>query len=274
MTLAEALAADACDDLFRTADFYEAAIRSGNTSLDVLLNLAVLYWEACDPGEARVAARRDFFQLAGRRSYELLDQAVATYPSSVEARFWRAFVRGISLGEPFDLSDARELLRQEPTCLVPAFFVFGQTKGDEAPRAAADLLIQVRDGATYRDRYVRRYLLSALSCLEAAALEQARASGLSHLSDEEGRVLYRASVSPGHAPIRNGFRRATTRPLPMVAPSLAIVEFSSVPGVHLLGEDPAGASLKPSSFSTCDAAMAVALWRYGVPPTDWEANGP
>lgn len=274
MSLAEALAAEACDDLFRAADLYEQEIQSGNTALDVLLNLAVLYWEASDPGESRVAERRDFFLLAGRRYDDLLEQAVATYPESVEARFWRAFIRGISLGEPFDLDDARKLLAREPTCLVPAFFVFGQSKGDEAPRAAAELLIQVRDGATYRDRYVRRYLLSALSCLEEAGLEQARESGMAHLSKEEGRVLYRVVVSPEHAPIRNGYRRAATRPLPLVASALEIVAFNSVPGVHLLGLEPTGGSRKPSSFPTCDAAMAVALWRYGVPPKAWETGRP
>jgi hypothetical protein len=76
MSLSKALAADRAGDIESAAAEYENAIAAGDASLQVLLNLVTLYWQATDVGLA--AAKKlshAFLQTAARRFPELLEEA-------------------------------------------------------------------------------------------------------------------------------------------------------------------------------------------------------
>jgi hypothetical protein len=82
MTFAEALEADRSEENERAARLYEDTYRAGS-ELELLINLAVLYWQATDPGLAAVKhLSRDFLALAFRRTRELLRDAEQLYPLS------------------------------------------------------------------------------------------------------------------------------------------------------------------------------------------------
>jgi len=155
MTFQEALNADRVGDLELAASQYEMLLSEGESDIELLLNLSILYWQATDPGLA--AAKKlspDFFAKAGVRFPELLAEAARRYPSRSEPLFWTRYVAWADLGEPFGLEDCRELLRADPDCLVPAMGIFGITEGKEAVREAIELLRRCHVEATTRARYV------------------------------------------------------------------------------------------------------------------------
>lgn len=155
MSFSEAKLANQSDDMVVAADLYEAALAAGDDSLELLLNLALLYWEATDPGAAAALdLSADFFHKAAFRRVELLDQSVRMYPRSTAARFWKTYTEWPDLGRDFDVEDCRKLLREDPTVLEPALYLFSLSGDREAGAEARDLLRQCREDGTTGARYV------------------------------------------------------------------------------------------------------------------------
>ena len=163
MTLQEALAADQREDLQSAAAGYEHVLADGERSLLVLLNLAVLYWQATDVGLA--AAKRlspDFLATAGRRFPELLAEAQRRFPASTEARFWWRYIAWADLGEPFGSDECQELLRKDPATIAPAMHLFAVSQGNEAAAEALELLRRSQEDGTTRGRYVASVIQGVL----------------------------------------------------------------------------------------------------------------
>lgn len=164
MSLEEALAADRAGDLVLAAEAYESAIAHGESSLDAFVNLALLYWQSTDPGMAaskRLSAA--FMDTASRRMTELLEEAERRYPSSTAVRFWKRYIAWTDLGGPApEKSFCRELLREDPTVLAPAMYLFSASNGSEAGVEAAELLQQARAAGTTGARYVSSFLEAAM----------------------------------------------------------------------------------------------------------------
>lgn len=163
MTLQDAVVADRKGELQLAAAGYEEVLAGGEVSLEVLLNLAVLYWQATDPGMA--AAKKlssDFLATAGRRFPELLAEAQQRYPTSTEPRFWRRYIAWADLGEPFGSDECRKLLREDPATLVPAMHLFAISNGKEAKAEALELLRRCQEDGTTRARYVASVIQAVL----------------------------------------------------------------------------------------------------------------
>jgi hypothetical protein len=155
MTFAEALEADRAEDIERAAELYEEAHTAGDASLDLLINLAVLYWQATDPGLAAAKhLSRDFLDRAYRRTRELLREAGGCYPTSQAPRFWQRYIAWADLGEELTIEDCYDFLRAEPAYLEPAVHIFGTTEGARAANEAAELLKQAKAAGTVRGGYV------------------------------------------------------------------------------------------------------------------------
>jgi hypothetical protein len=155
VTLDEAVAADRRGDLQAAADGYEAALAAGPRPLALLVDLAVLYWQATDPGLA--AARQlgpDFLARAGARVPELLAEAARRFPARSEPRFWLCYVAWADLGEPFERDVCRAFLREDPGTLVPALYLYSTSGGSDAEASARALLEACRQEGTTRARYV------------------------------------------------------------------------------------------------------------------------
>ena len=168
MTLADALSADRAGDIESAAANYEAALADGYRSLDALLNLALLYWQATDPGLS--GAKKlgpELLAVAARRLPELLDEAQKRFPDRTETRFWKRYIAWADLGEPFEEDECRELLQEDPTALAPAMYLFAISEGRAARAEADELLRRCREDGTTGARYV-------LSVLEGVAKRQGR----------------------------------------------------------------------------------------------------
>lgn len=163
MSLQDAVAADRRGELKLAAAGYEEVLTGGEASLEVLLNLAVLYWQATDTGMA--AAKKlspDFLATAGRRFPELLAEAERRFPTSTEPRFWRRYIAWADLGEPFGGDECWELLREGPAALVPAVHLFAVSQGKEAEAEALELLRRCQEDGTTRARYVASVIQGVL----------------------------------------------------------------------------------------------------------------
>jgi len=163
MTFQDALDADRKGELQLAATGYEAVLAGGEASLEVLLNLAVLYWQATDTGMA--AAKKlnpDFLATAGRRFSELLTEAQTRFPMSTEPRFWRRYIAWADLGETFGGDECRELLREDPAALVPAMHLFAISQGKEAEADALELHRRCQDEGTTRARYLASVIQGVL----------------------------------------------------------------------------------------------------------------
>ena len=154
MSLSDAHAADRAGSVESAAARYEEVLAAGDYSLQVLLNLALLYWQATDPGLA--AAKNigpDFLTRAGRRTPELLEEATRLYPGSTAPRFWKRYIAWADLGEPLNVEECRQLLREDPAVLIPAMHVFAVSQGRDMKKEAHELLQQCRENGTTGARY-------------------------------------------------------------------------------------------------------------------------
>ncbi len=154
MSVSEAREADRHGDIVNAAALYEAALQAEEWSIEAVLDLIVLYWQATDPGEA--AARhlsRDFLDIAGRRIPELLREAQRRYPGHGEVAFWTSYIAWADLGDEIDESEYRRLLREGAT-LTPAVYLFSASDGKEARPEALQLLELCRGQGTSRAKYI------------------------------------------------------------------------------------------------------------------------
>ena len=155
MSLSDAKAADRAGDIEAAAARYEKLLASGDHSLQILLSLALLYWQATDPGLA--AAKNiepDFLTRAGRRAPELFEEATRLYPGSTSARFWKRYIAWADLGEALDVEECKQLLQEDPSVLIPAMYVFAISEGRDMKTEAYELLQQCREDGTTGAQYV------------------------------------------------------------------------------------------------------------------------
>lgn len=163
MSLASAMALDRAGHIERAATDYEEVIAAGEAPLAVLLDLALLYWQATDPGLA-AAGHIDplFMTVAGGRCEELLVDAERRFPRSTAVRFWKRYIAWADLGEPFTPDECEGLLREDPTELWPALHLFAAHDRPDVRPAAEELLRQSRGRGTTGARYVVSVLESAM----------------------------------------------------------------------------------------------------------------
>lgn len=155
MTFADAIAADRDGRTQDAAVAYEDALAADPRDLTSLLNLAVLYWQATDYGTSATAhLGPDFVGHAGRRFRELLETARQQFPDRPEPLFWSKYIAWTDLGEPFDVTVCRQLLRTYPDYLEPAMALFSMSSGGESESDAIRLLERCNEDRTARSRYL------------------------------------------------------------------------------------------------------------------------
>jgi hypothetical protein len=171
MSYAEALAADRAGRLTEAADAYEQQIANGERSLELLLDLASLYWQATDIGTiTALDIPRAFLNRAYARCRELLTLASSMYPHDREALFWEQYIRFIDLNGVLDLDALREMVRADPPTLVAVLPLFGESEGLSFVAEAQQLLDLARSHGTTRSRYVS----SVLEAIMAQTAHQER----------------------------------------------------------------------------------------------------
>lgn len=155
MSLREAIVADRRGDLASAANQYEQARTQGRPTLQVLLDLAVLYWQTTDVGLAgEQELTPDFLATAATRFPTLLAEAQRRFPESTAPRFWQKYIAWADLGEPFAAHECLGLLREVPSELEPAMHAFAVSQATLAQAEAAMLLRECREAETTRSRYV------------------------------------------------------------------------------------------------------------------------
>jgi hypothetical protein len=154
MSVSRARAADRAGHIEVAAALYEEALAAGDHSLELLLDLALLYWQSTDTGLAAAMNFTAFFDRASHRFPQLLEEAVRAFPRSTAARFWRRYIAWADLGEPVDVEECWQLLREDSTVLVPAMHIFAASDGREAQTEAQALLRQCREDGTTGARYI------------------------------------------------------------------------------------------------------------------------
>jgi hypothetical protein len=155
MTRAYALTADENGWFQQAAAGYETALLSDPADLEATVNLVVLYWQAA--GGASCASGRvsaEFREHAGRRLPELLAAASQRFAGSAEVRFWQKYIAAAGSGAPLEPTECRQLLRERPDYLEPAFVVFAMSAGAEAEPEAMRLLADLLR-ATHHSRPLR-----------------------------------------------------------------------------------------------------------------------
>ena len=155
MTFADAVVADREGRMQAAADAYEEALLANPRDVSLVLDLAVLYWQATDFGISAAAhLSPEFVARAGTRFRELLDAALKEFGDRPEVLFWTHYIAWADLGEPFDEAVCRQLLRQHPDYLEPALLLFSSSGGTEAEAEAMRLLEHCAEERNARCRYV------------------------------------------------------------------------------------------------------------------------
>lgn len=155
MTAEDALAAERQGLLEKAADLYEEALSQGTMPLWAWLNLIVLYWQVTDYGFW--TARRlplAFVKRAGNRLEEVISLAQTLFPKRTEVSFWSGYIHWVSLGTPFDARECECFLKDNPSDLTPAFFLFSQSNGSRYAPEAKRLLEIYKGKETLRAAYI------------------------------------------------------------------------------------------------------------------------
>jgi hypothetical protein len=155
MLRAYALTADENGRFQEAAASYEASLLSDPTDLEATVNLAVLYWRAAGCGRSAPGSLpREFLAHARERLHELLESASERFADRAELRFWKKYIAAADAGEPLAPAECRQLMREHPDYLEPAFVVFSDSAGAEAEFEAMRLLVDYCEQPTARGRYV------------------------------------------------------------------------------------------------------------------------
>jgi len=158
-----ALRLDAEDNPILAAEEYEYAIVGKEATIEMFLNLAVIYFfSSWDFGfTSYYHLPHEFMKKAHERWRKVLDLAEERFGHHSEIRFWRHYFLYISKGqENFD--SACEAFANPTESLVPFFYLFSQSKGRKHRDEAEALYQIVRDRTTARKRYVEEILRSRL----------------------------------------------------------------------------------------------------------------
>ncbi len=155
MSLQDAVREDMNGSLVRAADGYEQIIQAECAPLGAYLNLAVLYWQCTDYGfNAGHALGLEFIHKAGERYQALLAEAGRCYPHHSEIRFWTLYCDYVTLGEPPFVEECRALVAAAGKPLVPYFYLYAASEGQEYLREASELLAECLKHPTVKNKYV------------------------------------------------------------------------------------------------------------------------
>jgi hypothetical protein len=159
----DAIAADRDGRLLNAADLYEKVLEREGRSLEIFLNLAVLYWQVSDFGFwAEKGLPEKFVKHAGVRLYDLLDAEFNAYRKCEEARFWKKYILWADLGEEFSAEECEDMLRNDQCAVSPVMFLFAESKGKHYREQAMELLAQCQVECTTRARYVQSVIEGVL----------------------------------------------------------------------------------------------------------------
>ena len=163
MSVDDAVAADREERIEEAAELYELAIAASAAPLSVLMNLAILYWQATDYGfSSGHHLAQQFVARAAIRFGELLNEGATRFPQNTEPRFWQKYIAWADLGTPLSSNECRSLLAQDPSALVVSMHLFSVSQGAECVDEAFRLLEASRADRTTRSRYIASVIEGAL----------------------------------------------------------------------------------------------------------------
>src|SRR5687768_4812072 len=146
-----AFEAECRDDIVGAVAAYEAAY--AESSLDSLIDLAVLYWQVTDFGFWTTRGLpKALVSTAGTRLDEVLHDADERFPGAPQVEFWRKYIAWADLGEPLTVDECRRLMQQGPAYLEPAMFIYSASGGRDCEPEAHALRIAAKARPTARNR--------------------------------------------------------------------------------------------------------------------------
>lgn len=152
---------DARERPIEAAWAYEIAIASGDLELDLILDLAVLYFVCVDFGYAtRHQLSREFVYSAWIRAFQILEVGDKQTGNRTELQFWKHYFRSVYLKDE-GIEELSVRLVQRNDSPLPAMYLYlaGNT---EFKDKTLELLESVKSGATERERYVRSIIEAQL----------------------------------------------------------------------------------------------------------------
>lgn len=164
MSLGRAIEADRSGRLVEAADLYEALLDSEHESVEVFLNLLVLYWQVTDFGFwVGHGLPEEFVGRAGQRLHDLLEDGVKKYEENIEAISWKRYILWADLDEPFSTEDCLALLEQDRRASIPIMVLFTRSEGTRWREEALILLEECRQEGTTRAGYVQSIIDAVLT---------------------------------------------------------------------------------------------------------------
>ncbi|HEU0180090.1 MAG TPA: hypothetical protein VFV58_38125 [Blastocatellia bacterium] len=157
-----ALELDAEDRPIEAANAYEEAIKEADADFYLYMNLAILYFVCTDGGYASYHnLSNEFVDRAWDRAIKLLDEAESRFGRNDEIEFWRRYIRYIVLGEDESIMERERFIYSRS--LIPYFYLFISGDGKDYYSEAQNLLEQVANGSTAKERYIKSILVSRVT---------------------------------------------------------------------------------------------------------------
>jgi hypothetical protein len=145
------------DRLVEAAAEYEKLISDGKYSIELCINLAVLYFVCLDGGYAAYHNfTREFLDNSFERAGQVLDLAESRFGKQDEIEFWRRYLRIRVLGEPETSMDENQFIHSKS--LIPFFYLFISCGGESYQSQASELYTAVSKGLTAKERYIKSTL--------------------------------------------------------------------------------------------------------------------
>lgn len=153
---------DARERPLEAAWAYEIALAQGDMELDLVLDLAVLYFVCLDFGYAtRHNLPEEFVSGAWTRAFQVLEVGNDRFGANTDLEFWKCYFSSVYVRDE-GIEDLSARLLHNSDSLLPAAYLF--LAGEkEFEGQALELLESVKNGSTERERYIKSILEAELA---------------------------------------------------------------------------------------------------------------
>jgi hypothetical protein len=161
----KAIQADIANDLKIAISLYEECLLEENSTLDVFLNLGIIYWDiSFDYGASSNFIADGVFseeEVAGFSSKynETLNKAKLIYPDNVELEFWMKYIKELTnYSDHNSCGEFRKLVKRDPECLTPYFYLGVLCDDKSVAHQTQKLKAELLNTPTYKNKYLLSFL--------------------------------------------------------------------------------------------------------------------
>ena len=149
--ISSAIIADIDGNIIEAALLYEEATKNCGCPANVYSNLSFIYWQVTEIGfAAYYHLTDDYVKYSGERYESLLEHGLRYFPNNSELGFWRMYFHWYWFNDDI----IEECIKLVKTCMVPYFFLYSMSHGEQYLKEAMLLKLNCETEKTIKTKYI------------------------------------------------------------------------------------------------------------------------